>query len=138
MARFLCDFDQIERAIYVKQTCKFLMRYGIIVSSKTRYHSLKISGVLVLYTVILTSSFILLLLQGAVKCSAVFRLVECCGAIVFIVQGGMEMNPRERIATILFIEQLKHTEVTVCQGVTYKELVFREEEKANGNKKDSQ
>ena len=37
------------------------------------------------------------------------------------------MNPRERIATILFIEQLKRTKVNVCQGATYKELVLREE-----------
>lgn len=37
------------------------------------------------------------------------------------------MKPRERIATILFIEQLKRTKANVCQGATYKELVFREE-----------
>ena len=37
------------------------------------------------------------------------------------------MKPRERIATILFIEQLKHTKANVCQGVTYKEIVLREE-----------
>ena len=37
------------------------------------------------------------------------------------------MNPRERIATILFIEQLKRTETNVCQGATFKELVLRKE-----------
>ena len=35
------------------------------------------------------------------------------------------MNPRERIATILFIEQIKRTKANVCQGATYKELVLR-------------
>ena len=39
------------------------------------------------------------------------------------------MNPRERIATILFIEQIKRTKANVCQGATYKELVLREESK---------
>lgn len=39
------------------------------------------------------------------------------------------MNPRERIATILFIEQLKRTKANVCQGATYKELVLRKERK---------
>lgn len=42
------------------------------------------------------------------------------------------MNPRERITTILFIEQLKRTKANVCQGSTYKELVIREERKENG------
>lgn len=36
------------------------------------------------------------------------------------------MNLRERIATILFIEQLKRTKANVCQGATYKEIVLRE------------
>ena len=35
------------------------------------------------------------------------------------------MNPRERIATILFMEQLKRTKVKNYQGATYKELVLR-------------
>ena len=39
------------------------------------------------------------------------------------------MNPRERIATILFMEQLKRTKVKNYQGATYKELVLREERK---------
>lgn len=47
------------------------------------------------------------------------------------------MNPRERIATILFIEQLKRTKANVCQGATYKEIVLREEIK-NVNKKNTQ
>ena len=37
------------------------------------------------------------------------------------------MNPRERIATILFMEQLKRTKVKNYQGATYKELVLRGE-----------
>ena len=41
----------------------------------------------------------------------------------------MKKNPRERIATILFIEQIKRTKANVCQGATYKELVLREERK---------
>ncbi len=45
------------------------------------------------------------------------------------------MNPRERIATILFIEKIKRTKATDFQGVTYKELVLREEEKADSNTK---
>ena len=52
-------------------------------------------------------------------------------------QGGMEMNPRERIATILFIEQLKRTKANVCQGATYKEIVLRKEIKIV-NKKNTQ
>lgn len=47
------------------------------------------------------------------------------------------MNPRERIATILFIEQLKRTKANVCQGATYKEIVLRKEIKI-GNKKNTQ
>ena len=39
------------------------------------------------------------------------------------------MNPRERIATILFIEQIKRTKGTDCYSATYKELVLREESK---------
>ena len=35
------------------------------------------------------------------------------------------MNPRERIATILFIEQLKHTKATMSRDIKYKELVQR-------------
>lgn len=35
------------------------------------------------------------------------------------------MNPRERIATILFIEQLKRTKVNNYHGATYKELVLK-------------
>lgn len=46
------------------------------------------------------------------------------------------MNPRERIATILFIEQLKRTKANVCQGATYKEIVLRKEIK-NANKKNT-
>lgn len=47
------------------------------------------------------------------------------------------MNTRERIATILFIEQLKRTKGNACQGVKYQELVLRKEEETNGivNKK---
>ena len=41
------------------------------------------------------------------------------------------MNLRERIATILFIEQLKRTKANVCQGATYKEIVLREENDHN-------
>ena len=37
------------------------------------------------------------------------------------------MNPRERIAMILFIEQLKRTKVKNYQGAIYKELVLRGE-----------
>lgn len=37
------------------------------------------------------------------------------------------MNPRERIATILFIEQLKRNKATGYNGATYKELVLRGE-----------
>jgi len=44
------------------------------------------------------------------------------------------MNPRERIATILFIEQLKRTEAKSCHGATYKELVLRGERKTENNK----
>lgn len=47
------------------------------------------------------------------------------------------MNPRERIATILFIENLKRTKAN-HPGVTYKELVLRKEEEANGNTKNAQ
>lgn len=47
------------------------------------------------------------------------------------------MNPRERIATILFIEQLKRTKANVCQGATYKEIVLRKEIKIV-NKKNTQ
>lgn len=47
------------------------------------------------------------------------------------------MNPRERIATILFIEQLKRTKANVCQGTIYKEIVLREDIK-NVNKKNTQ
>ncbi len=37
------------------------------------------------------------------------------------------MNPRERIATILFIEQLKLTKTYNCQGVTFKDITLRKE-----------
>ena len=37
------------------------------------------------------------------------------------------MNPRERIATILFMEQLKRTKVNHYHGAIYKELVLRGE-----------
>ena len=37
------------------------------------------------------------------------------------------MNPRERIATILFIEQLRRTNAKNYNGATYKELVLRED-----------
>ena len=47
------------------------------------------------------------------------------------------MNPRERIATILFMEQLKRTKVKNYQGATYKELVLRKEIK-NASKKNTQ
>lgn len=43
------------------------------------------------------------------------------------------MNPRERIATILFIEQLKLTKANNCQGVTFKDVILRKEER-NENK----
>lgn len=43
------------------------------------------------------------------------------------------MSPRERIATILFIEQIKHAKTNICQGVSYKDIILRKEEK-NGNK----
>lgn len=48
------------------------------------------------------------------------------------------MNPRERIATIIFIEQLKHTEAEKCRGIKYNDLVLRKEEKSNVGKKNSQ
>ena len=44
------------------------------------------------------------------------------------------MNPRERIATILFMEQLKRTKVNHYHGAIYKELVLRGERKAENNK----
>ena len=47
------------------------------------------------------------------------------------------MNPRERIATILFMEQLKRTKVKNYQGAIYKELVLRKEIK-NANEKNAQ
>lgn len=47
------------------------------------------------------------------------------------------MNPRERIATIIFIEQLKHTDAEKCRGIKYKDLVPRKEEKSNGDSKNS-
>lgn len=37
------------------------------------------------------------------------------------------MNPRERIATILFIEQLKHTKTNNYHGLTYKDVTLRKE-----------
>ena len=46
------------------------------------------------------------------------------------------MNPRERIATILFIEQIKRTKANVCQGATYKEIALRKEIK-NVNQKNA-
>ena len=39
------------------------------------------------------------------------------------------MSPRERIATILFIEQIKYTKTDLCQGVSYKDIILRKEEK---------
>lgn len=45
------------------------------------------------------------------------------------------MNPRERIATIIFIEQLKHTKAEKYRGIKYNDLVLRKEEKSNGNTK---
>lgn len=39
------------------------------------------------------------------------------------------MNPRERITTILFIDQLMHIKASDCQDVAYQELVFRKEDK---------
>ena len=47
------------------------------------------------------------------------------------------MNPRERIATILFIEQLRRTNAKNYNGATYKELVLRKEIK-NANEKNAQ
>ena len=47
------------------------------------------------------------------------------------------MNPRERIAKILFMEQLKRTKVNHYHGATYKELVLRKEIK-NANEKNAQ
>ena len=44
------------------------------------------------------------------------------------------MNPRERIATILFIEQIKHTEAHFCQSVKYKEIVKKKGEKTCSEK----
>lgn len=48
------------------------------------------------------------------------------------------MNPRERIATIMFIEQLKHTTDEKCRGIKYNDLVLRKEEKPNVGKKNTQ
>ncbi len=49
-------------------------------------------------------------------------------------KGGYKMNPRERIATILFIEQIKHTEAHFCQSVKYKEIVKKKGEKTCSEK----
>ena len=47
------------------------------------------------------------------------------------------MNPRERITTILFIEQIKKNEAEIRRSIKYAELVQRKEEKLNGNKKNA-
>lgn len=39
------------------------------------------------------------------------------------------MNPRERITTILFIEQIKQTKIHGNQNIKYTELVLRKEGK---------
>lgn len=44
------------------------------------------------------------------------------------------MNPRERIVTILFIEQIKHTKSTDCQGVKYQEIVLKKEDDSMARK----
>lgn len=46
------------------------------------------------------------------------------------------MNPRERIATILFIEQIKHTKANISRDSYYNELK-RKELRENGNSKNA-
>lgn len=45
------------------------------------------------------------------------------------------MTPRERITTILFIEQLKNTRAENHQRIKYNELTQRKDGKLNGNMK---
>ena len=48
------------------------------------------------------------------------------------------MNPRERITTIMFIEQLKNTRAENHQRIKYNELTQRKEGKLNVNTKNTQ
>ncbi len=45
------------------------------------------------------------------------------------------MNPRERIATILFIEQIKQSKIMGNQNIIYTEVVLRKEAQIKAKEK---
>ena len=122
------DFSKIEGVICVNLSCIFFEEHCIIVSStKTKY--------LLEITRTPDISYLRILFCGVTHRLRSISLRSTAEAL--FISGGMNMNPRERIATILFMEQLKRTKVNHYHGAIYKELVLRKEIK-NANEKNAQ